>query len=47
MNSVPNLSKYDESQTKFLQDELILVDENDNNIGSMAYIKIKWSSSFK
>jgi isopentenyl-diphosphate delta-isomerase len=36
MNSVPNLSKYDESQTKFLQDELILVDENDNNIGSIS-----------
>ena len=36
MSSLPNLSKYDESQTKFLNDELILVDENDNNIGSIS-----------
>ena len=36
MSSFPNLSKYDESQTKFLNDELILVDENDNNIGSIS-----------
>ena len=36
MSSLPNLSKFDESQTKFLNDELILVDENDTNIGSIS-----------
>ena len=36
MSSVPNLSKFDGSQTKFLNDELILVDENDTNIGSIS-----------
>jgi len=36
MSSLPNLSKFDESQTKFLNDELILVDENDTNIGRIS-----------
>ena len=36
MNSLPNLENIDQSQTKFLNDELILVDENDNNIGSIT-----------
>ena len=36
MSSVPNLSNFDESQTKFLNDELILVDENDNPVGSIS-----------
>ena len=31
-----DLKNVDESQTKFLNDELILVDENDNNIGSIS-----------
>ena len=36
MSSFPNLEKIDNSQKKFLNDELILVDENDNNIGSIS-----------
>ena len=36
MNSLHNLDNIDQSQTKFLNDELILVDENDNNIGSIS-----------
>ena len=36
MNSIPNLDKIDQSQSKFLNDELILVDENDNNIGTIS-----------
>ena len=36
MNPLPDLDKIDQSQTKFLNDELILVDENDNNIGSIT-----------
>ena len=36
MSSSLNLSKFDKSQTKFLNDELILVDENDNPVGSIS-----------
>ena len=36
MNSLHSLDNIDQSQTKFLNDELILVDENDNNIGSIS-----------
>ena len=36
MSSFPNLEKIDNSQKKFLNDELILVDENDNNIGCIS-----------
>ena len=36
MSSFPNIEKIDNSQKKFLNDELILVDENDNNIGSIS-----------
>ena len=36
MSSVPNLSNFVESQTKFLNDELILVDEEDNPVGSIT-----------
>ena len=36
MSSSPNLSNFDESQTKFLNDELILVDESDNPLGSIS-----------
>ena len=31
-----DLKNYHNSQTKFLNDELILVDENDNSIGSIS-----------
>ena len=36
MSSSLNLSKFDKSQTKFLNDELILVDESDNPVGSIS-----------
>ena len=36
MSSSLNLTKIHKSQTKFLNDELILVDESDNPVGSIS-----------